>query len=238
MTAKIEKYLIIAGLVIAAILAGLVVYGNYQHVQYQQAIGASKTLTTEYTAFKKNAETAIIAKNAEIAQAAKDKLAALASAQSAQESQAATQAELNRLKGETAALPPDALSGKINTYIGAGNISPTGSGLFSLTRSGAENSLNIFYERDAFRADSASWQLVSQSYKLALDKSDVIIADWTQKYTLKDGEYQKLISAFDARGDALSHLQHSILGRQVKTLIIGAGIGAAAVIVYNAVKGK
>jgi hypothetical protein len=236
MTAQIKRALVIAGLVVAAILAGLVVYGNYQHVMYQQGLGASKTLTAEYNAYKSNAETAIAAKNAEIAQAAKDKLDALAQANAAAQSQAATQAELNRLKAETAALPPDALSGKINAFIGDNQTRPTADGRFSFTRPGADNTLNIFYERDAFKAQYSTEQSVSQSYRLALDKSDAIILDQEQKYTLKDGEYQKALAAWSSDKDALKHLQRSIFGLRTKSFLIGAGIGAAAVIIYNLIK--
>jgi hypothetical protein len=238
MTAQIKRALVIAGLVVAAILAGLVVYGNYQHVMYQQGLGASKTLTAEYNAYKSNAETAIAAKNAEIAQAAKDKLDALAQANAAAQSQAATQAELNRLKAETAALPPDALSGKINAFIGDNQTRPTADGRFSFTRPGADNTLNIFYERDAYQIQNGAYQAETLNLRTAISKSDLIIADWTQKYTLKDGEYQKALAAWSADKDALKHLSRSIFGRQVKTFIIGAGAGAAAVIIYTLVKGK
>jgi hypothetical protein len=71
--------------------------------------------------------------------------------------------------------------------------------------------------------------------RTAISKSDLIIADWGQKYTLKDGECIKLLAAFDARGDALKHLQHSIFGRQVRTFIIGAAAGAGTVFILHAV---
>jgi hypothetical protein len=238
MTAALKKYLLIAGFIMAAVFSAIVFYGHYQHVLYQNSIGASKVLTAEYTAYKKNADTAILAKTNEISALAKEKQAALDAANAAAQSQSATQAELNRLKAETAALPPDALSGKINAFIGDNQTRPTADGRFSFTRPGAENTLNLFYERDAYQIQNGAYQAETLNLRTAISKSDLIIADWTQKYTLKDGEYQKALAAWSADKDALKHLSRSIFGRQVKTFIIGAGAGAAAVIIYTLVKGK
>jgi hypothetical protein len=235
MTAALKKYLLIAGFIMAAVFSAIVFYGHYQHVLYQNSIGASKVLTAEYTAYKKNADTAILAKTNEISALAKEKQAALDAANAAAQSQSATQAELNRLKAETAALPPDALSGKINAFIGDNQTRPTADGRFSFTRPGAENTLNLFYERDAYQIQNGAYQTEILNLRMDITKSDAIIAAGNEKYSLKDGECIKLLAAFDARGDALKHLQHSILGRQVKTFIIGAGIGAGTVFILHAV---
>jgi hypothetical protein len=234
MTAKIKQIFIIVGLVFAAVTAGLIIYGNYQKVMAREAIGASKVLTAEYEAFKKNADTALVAKNTEIAQKENERLAALKIAADAKASEAVALKELEAKKKETASLPPDALAGTINKYIGVGASSPLAGGGFSFTRPGAENTLNLFYERDAFKAHYETEQSVSQGYRLALDASLSETSAWGEKYTLKDGEYTRALAAWSADNDALSHLQRSIFGRTVKVAVISAGVGiVAGIIIYH-----
>ncbi|MCK9598035.1 MAG: hypothetical protein M0R06_03275 [Sphaerochaeta sp.] len=238
MTPKIKSALIIAGLVLAAVISALIVYGNYQRRAYINAMGASDALTAEYEAYKKTADGLMAGLNASINTLAAERDAAIHAADQAQAVAAEYLHDLEVLQGNTAALPPDALSGNLSTYIGVGNIAPTGSGRFSLTRPGAENTLNLFLAGDAYRKSYAAEMMASNNLRTALDASVAETKAWTEKFTIKDNELNKALVAWAADRDALTHLRRSIFGRRVKSFIIGAGVGAAAVIVYSLVRGK
>jgi hypothetical protein len=232
MTAKIKTALGAIALVIVAVIIGVIAYAGHQRTLYNEAIGASKILTAEFEAYRESADASFAGLNASINAAIVERAKASAVAQS----QAATQAALDKLKTETAALPATDLIIQINARIGSGNSWPTAGGLFSFTRVGTENTLNLFYTGEAYYKQYTDEQKKNVEYKAALDKDTGIISAWTEKYTLRDGEYQLALKAWDGDREALKHLSRSIFGRKVKAFVIGAGIGAAAVIIYNLIK--
>jgi Tfp pilus assembly protein PilN len=236
MTAKIKTILTAAGVALVAIVIGLIMYGQGQKKAYQQDIGALTVLVSQLETKVKLSDTAILAKTNEIIALAKEKQAALDSANAAAQSQAVTQAALDKLKTETAALPPDALSGAINVRIGTDASRPTANGLFSFTRVWAENTLNLFYTGEAAIKQGGEYliEIAGLRSAVAIAATEIKVRD--EKYALRDGEYVALGAAFTAQGDALKHLQNSFFGRSVRTFIIGAATGAAIVILYDIFK--
>jgi Arc/MetJ family transcription regulator len=234
MTATIKKYLIIAGIAIAAIISGLIVYGNYQRALYVQSVGASKVLTAEYNALKKTSDAAILAKTQEINALIKEKQAAIADANKHALGEAVIQSKYEALKRETASLPADALSRNINARIGSGNSWPTAGGLFSFTRSGVDNTLNLFLDGEGYKAKFENERGVSLNLRAAVDAAEREGVALIAKYDLKDGEYMAAVAAWDADKESLSHLRKSILGRRVKSFIIGGAIGVVTgIIIYH-----
>jgi len=234
MTATIKKYLIIAGVAIAAILFGLVVYGNYQTAKYKESLGASKVLTAQYEAKLKVAEVAILAKTEEAKQARAERDAAIADADKHALGEAVISSKYEALKKETAAMPASDLVIQINARIGSGNAWPTAGGLFSFTRSGADNTLNLFLDGEGYKDKFENERGVSLNLRAAVDAAERVGVALSVKYDLKDGEYKAAIAAWDADKDALSHLRKSIFGRRIKSFIIGGTLGVVTgIIVYH-----
>jgi hypothetical protein len=233
MTAQAKKILAVAGIVLAIIVSALIVYANHQRVQYQQATGASAILTEQYKAEKTKAETQILALNEQIKSLAAAKDAAMQSASASQSEAAALAKALAKAQGETAALPPDTLAGRIGTYIGAGNIAVTGGGRFSFTRPGAEATYNLFLSADSLTQQLDASQSAYASVTSALAASESTAQAWARKYQLRTGEYQAALSAWAADQDALAHLRRSILGRRTKSFVSGAVAGIAAVLIFQ-----
>lgn len=239
MTAQAKKILAVAGIILAIIVSALIVYANHQRVQYQQATGASAILTEQYKAEKTKAETQILALNAQITSLTKAKDEALQSAAASQAHASSLAASLSQLQGETAALPPDTLAGRIGTYIGAGNIAVTGGGRFSFTRPGAEATYNLFLSADSLTQQLDASQSAYASVTSALAASESTAQAWARKYQLRTGEYQAALSAWAADQDALAHLRRSIPGRRTKSFVSGAVVGIAAVLIFQlATQGK
>ncbi len=221
---------------ILAIGAGVVIYANGQHRKYLEAVGASAILTEQYNTFKAQADAAIVAKNAEIAEAVKAKDAAIEKANAAHAQQAVIQAKYNALKGETAALPATDLIIHINARIGSGNSWPTAGGLFSFTRVGAENTLNLFLDGESAIKQGAEYLLEISGLRSAVSIALTEIKIRDEKYALRDGEYVALWAAFDMQDKAMTHLRRSLFGRRLKSFAIGAGVGiVAGAIIYSQV---
>ena len=236
MTAKLKQALAIVGAIVAVVLVSIILYANNQRIKYQQAIGASKALTAEYNDYVKSAELAIKELHAGIAESLKQEQAAIDAAEKAKAAQSSIQAKYDTLKEETAALPPDALSGAINIRIGADQSRPTANGLFSFSRVGTERTLNLFLDGEASAENLKSEQAVSLNLRAALDAAERGAALCSEAYALKDGEYTRALAAWATDRDALRHLQRSIFGRKVKSFLTGAAFGAAAVVIYTAIK--
>jgi hypothetical protein len=234
MTAKLKQALAIVGAIVAVVLVSIILYANNQRIKYQQAIGASKALTAEYNDYVKSAELAIKELHAGIAESLKQEQAAIDAAEKAKAAQSSIQAKYDTLKEETAALPPDALSGAINIRIGADQSRPTANGLFSFSRVGTERTLNLFLDGEGYSAKYEQERAVSSNLRAALDAAERGAALWSEKYSLQDGEYQRALAAWGADKDALKHLRRSIFGRKIKSFLTGAAFGAVAVIVYSA----
>lgn len=239
MTTKLKKILAGAGVVAIAITVALILYGAQQHRAYLKAVGASVALTAEYKTEKATAETQILALNAQITSLTKAKDEALQSAAASQAHASSLAASLSQLQGETAALPPDTLAGRIGTYIGAGNIALTGGGRFSFTRPGAEATYNLFLSADSLTKQLDASQSAYASVTSALAASESTAQAWARKYQLRTGEYRAALSAWAADQDALAHLRRSILGRRTKSFVSGAVAGIAAVLIFQlATQGK
>ena len=238
MTAKIKQAVIAGGVILAAIITGLILYGNYQHRQYVKALGALSVIQSQYDAHQSQSDIAIAAKNAEIAQAQKERESALKAASDAAAHSAVIQEDLDRLKKEIAALTPDTLTGKLSVYLGAGNIAITGRGDFSLTRPGAEITLSLFYERDSYWAQYENEQTVSKSLRSALSASVTETTAWAAKYQIEADGHALALKGWEAERSVRLHLQRSIFGRRTKSFVIGAVAGVASVFIYQAVKGK
>lgn len=236
MTAKLKAILAIAGAIAAVAVVSIVLYANGQRIKYHEALGASKVLTAEYKDYVKSAELAIKELHAGIAESLKLEQAALDAAEKAKAAQSSIQAKYDTLKEETAALPPDALSGAINIRIGAEQSRPTANGLFSFSRVGTERTLNLFLDGEASAENLKSEQAVSLNLRAALDAAERGAALCSEAYALKDGEYTRALLAWNADREALTHLSRSIFGRKVKSFLTGAAFGAVAVIVYTAIK--
>lgn len=233
MTTKLKKILAGAGVVAIAITVALILYGAQQHRAYLKAVGASVALTAEYKTEKAKAETQILALNEQIKSLAAAKDAAMQSASASQSEAAALAKALAKAQGETAALPPDTLAGRIGTYIGAGNIALTGGGRFSFTRPGAEATYNLFLSADTLTKQLDASQSAYASVTSALAASESTAHAWARKYQLRTGEYQAALSAWAADQDALAHLRRSILGRRTKSFVSGAVAGIAAVLIFQ-----
>lgn len=238
MSSKLKQWLVLLGVVAAAIVTGLIVYANYQKILYQNALGASAVLTAEYKAEKEKAEIQILALNAQLNTLAAEKDEALQSAAASQAHASSLAASLSQLQGETAVLPPDALTGRIASYIGAGNITLTGGGLFSLSRSGADSTYNIFLSADSLALQLDDCQSSFTLVSIALTASESTANAWATKYGLKEGEYQTALAAWAADKDALKHLERSMFGRRLKSFITGAAIGVASVLIFQLAQGK
>jgi hypothetical protein len=238
MTAKIKQAIIAAGVILALIVTGLILYGNYQHRQYVKALGALAVVQSQYDAHQSQSDIAIAAKNAEIARAQKERESALKAASDASAHSAVIQSQLDTLKGEIAALSPDALTGKLSSYLGVGNIAITGRGVFSLTRPGAELALSLFYECDSFKAQYANERTVSASLRSALSASVTETTAWSEKYRIEFDGHALALKGWEAERSVRLHLQRSIFGRRTKSFITGAALGVASVFIYQAVKGK
>lgn len=236
MAAKLKAILALAGVIVAVALVSIILYANNQHIKFHGALGASKALTAEYNDYVKSAELAIKELHAGIDEANADRQAALDAAAKAKAAQSDIQTKYDTLKEETAALPPDALSGAINIRIGADQSRPTANGLFSFSRVGTERTLNLFLDGEGAAEHYVNEQAVSLNLRAALDAAERGAALCSEAYALKDGEYKRALAAWAADKDALRHLQRSQFGRNVKSFLTGAAIGAAAVIVYTAIK--
>ena len=238
MTAKLRNIIYASGLAVVLIIASLIVYGNYQHSQYLKSKGASAALTAEYKAYKSTADLGILSLQNENAALRVEKTAALSAANSAAQHGLALQIEIDHLKTLTAALSPDGISAKINERIGTGSIVPTAGGLYICTRPGAEATLNRFLDGEGFASKYESEKAVSLNLRAALDAAERMEANSDNAFYLKTQEYNRAILAWNADKDTLRHLERSILGRRVKSFIIGAASGAAAMLIYQLAKGK
>lgn len=235
MTSKQKGIIAIVAFVVVCIIGGAIIYGGAQYRKYQQAVGASKALTAEYEAYKAEAKKLQAGLTASINDLEKQRLAALEQAALANAKQADIQAQYDKLKGETAALPPDALSGAINVRIGADQSRPTANGLFSFSRVGTDRTLNLFLDGEAASLSLEASVVEAASLRSAVSLAAGIANDWAKRFEIQGVEYGKAIKAWDADRDALTHLRRSIFGRRVKSFITGAAAGVAAVLIYNAI---
>jgi len=235
MTTKIKAILALIGAVAVCVIIGIVLYANGQRDKYLQAKGASEVLTAEFASYKASAEPLISGLNQAINGLTIERDKAKAKADEADAAKSAIQAKYDKLKSETASLPATALTSAINARIGLNESWPTAGGLFAFSRVGTERTLNLFLDGEGYAAKYEQERAVSVNLRVALDAAERGAALWSEKYALRDGEYQRAIAAWGADKDALVHLRRSLLGRKVKSFIVGAAIGAGAVIIYNAV---
>jgi hypothetical protein len=235
---KATRILAIILTILAGLAGALVWYGNNQRQAYLEAKGAAAVLTRQYEDYRAQAEKQRAQLQAEAAQARSEKAAALDRAQALETDKDRLTAALTAEKAKVAALPPDALAGSINLRIGAGLSWPMGGGLFSFTRPGAEGVLTRFLQGEADAAGYKAEKSISANLRTAISAAEREAGNLGQRLYITTNERDKAVLAWDADKAALKSLERAILGTKVKTFLIGAGVGAAAVIILNLVRGK
>ena len=231
-----KKTIAIIGGIVLAILSAIVVYSGHEHKLYLEAKGASAVLTADFVSYQTNAKTIIASLTAEAAQLLTAKNAAIDKANAAELSKDKIAADLAALQAQTALLPPNALAANINTRLGANQTLPIAAGGFSLTRPGAESALNLFLAGEADASRYKAEQTVSLNLRVALDASERESGNLGQRLSLTTGELDRAVKAWDADKDALTHLEHSILGTRIKAFAWGAGTGAVTVAILHILK--
>jgi hypothetical protein len=233
MTPKLNTYLVVALAVVLAIIAGLGIYGTAQRKAYLEAKGAAAVLEKQYVEYSTAAESQLASIAVAYSKAKAEKDAALAAATVAKNAQVAIQSALDAEKAKTHALPPDSLSGAINTRIGANQSWPTEGGVFTFTRPGTESVLNRFLNGEASESKYQAGEVVTVNLRAAIDAAERGTASISGQLTLTKGELDKCVAAKDANAEALKHLERSILGTKIKTFVVGAGVGAATLAVLH-----
>jgi uncharacterized protein with NRDE domain len=237
MTDKSKAYIAIIAFAFICIIGGFIIYGNHQYEKYKIAKAEAERLAGEYAALTKTSDAAIAAKNEEIKTANAQLSTALTAADTAKHNEAAITAKYEALKGETASLPADALSGNINAFIGSNESWPTAGGLFSFKRTGAERTLTLFYDGAKYQALYANGQVTIAELERAVSAATTATAAWADKYALRDGEYAALNTAYVKQGVALRYLERSIGGRRLKSFIYGTAVGViAGAVIYSKIK--
>ena len=231
-----KRTLSIVAAAVLAILAGLVLYGNYQHRQYLEAKGAEKLIAAQYQYATVKANIEIAALLASTTAAESQKQAALDAAAAERQLRLQADAERDAAVAKTKALPDDTLSSAINLRIGNGESKPIASGVFSFTRPGTEATLNRFLagETAASDRDSAIREAANNADGLALCESQRGKLAKEVKLRVNERDLAKI--GWDTTADALKHLERSIIGTRIKTFITGAAVGAVAVIALHILK--
>jgi len=237
MTDKLKAYIAITAFAFICIIGGFIIYSGHQAEKYRIARAEAARLADEYKALVKSSDTAIIAKDAEIAKATTERDKAIADAAQSKQHDAVITAKYDALKGEVAALPGNALSGKINAFIGNNEIVPTVGGYFTLQRTGAERTLTLFYDGAEYRAKYENGIVTIASLEAAVSAGATLAKSWEEKYMLRDGEYVALGAVYAKQSLALKYLERSIAGRRLKSFIIGSVFGGiVGAIIYHNVK--
>jgi len=235
---KTTRILAIILAILAALAGAAVWYGNNQRRAYLEAKGAASVLAKQYQDYKAKSDPIILTLQEQSAKDRADKLAAVERANAAEASKDRLSADLSAEKAKTAALTPDALSGSISLRVGAGEITPNQGGLYIFTRRGAESVLNLILDGEGYAKQYQAERTVSTNLRAALNAADHEASNLSQRLYITTNERDKAVLAWDADKAALKSLERSILGTKVKTFLIGAGAGAAAVIIFNLVRGK
>lgn len=236
MTTKLKTILVGAGALVLAILVGLGIYGAAQHKSYLISKGKAEALEIQYRDYEKTAKSEIASLTAQGANWKDARDAALAAVASAEQGKAATQAALDAEKARTKLLTADLLAGQINARIGINQALPVANGTFSLTRPGAENTLNVFLDGEGFKEKLKAESLVSENLRSAINSSQHENDTLGQRLSITQTELTKSVAAWDATKDTLKHLERSILGTKIKTFAVGVGVGAVAIIILHLCK--
>lgn len=238
MNPKIERALIVTVAIIAVIVTGIIIWGTAEYRGYTRAKAEADVLTAQYEAKAKQADLAILTLQREAVILRTEKKRALENAALHEADAASKQIEIDRLKAETAALAPDALTGKLADYIGATNISYRAGGLYICTRAGAEATLNRFLDGDSYKSQYESEKAANLNLRAAIDAAERAAANSDQQRRFILSKYDAALLAWSADQLALKRLERSIFGRRTKSFITGAAIGAASVLIYQLAKGK
>lgn len=230
---KIKSWAIGGSAIVVILLAILGWYGAAQRAAYLKASGAATLYAEKYKASLEKANTEIAALLASTAAAETQKQAALAAAAAERALRVKADAERDGIIAKTKALPDDTLSSAINLRIGEDESKPIASGVFSFTRPGAENTLNLFIsgETAATDRDSAIREAAHNADSLALCETQRGNLAAEIKTTADERDLAKL--GWDKEAEALSHLEKSIFGRTVKVAVISAGVGAGLVLILH-----
>jgi hypothetical protein len=233
---KTTQVLIAIIAILALFAGGLMIYSGHEKKLYLIDKGKAQVLAKEYADYKASAEPQIVALTTASAKAKADKEAALAAAVVAENAKAAIQSALDAEKAKTHALPPDALSGAINTRIGANQSWPTEGGVFTFTRPGTESVLNRFLNGEASESKYQAEAVVTVNLRAAIDAAERGTASISGQLALTAGERDKAIAAWGATGDALKHMERAQFGLGLKHYVIGAGVGAAVLVILHVFK--
>jgi hypothetical protein len=236
MPTKIKGYLIAAGALVLVIMIGLGIYGAAEHKSYLISKGKAEALTTQFNEYEKQAQSQIASLTAQGENWKDATDAALSAAAAAGKQTAVIQAALEAEKARTKLLTADLLAGQINARIGINQLLPIASGSFSLTRPGAENTLNIFLDGEGYYKKLQAESLVSENLRSAVNSSQHDNDTLGQRLTIRETELTKSVAAWDATKETLGHLEKSILGTKIKSWAVGIGTGAVAVIVLHLLK--
>lgn len=233
---KTNQILIAIVALIALLAGGLMIYSGAQKRAYLIAKGEAAVLEKQFADYRAEADKAKAILTAEFKTLTAEKNAAIAAANASAGQAVIIQAALDAEKAKTHALPPDGLSSTINQRIGANQSWPTEGGVFTFTRPGTEGVLNRFLDGEASEGKYQAEAVVTTNLRAAIDAAERGTAAISKSLTLTQGELDKCVAAKDATQDALSHLEHSILGTKIKNFAIGAGVGAVAVTVLHLLK--
>jgi len=233
MTPKIKSALVIAAAALAVVVTGLILYGQAERRSALRWRGAADALTREYQSYRVRSDAELTALRKQQAAAEAEKKHALEAAAEAEKKHALIQSDLKQLQALTASLSPDDLSGHINQRIGTGSIVPNAGGLYICTRAGAEAALNRFLDGEGYRTKYETEKAVTLNLRAALDAAEQQAANSDNAFTLKDQELKRALKAWDADKQVIKHLERSIIGRRVKSFVIGAGAGALTLAVLH-----
>lgn len=238
MSPKIERALVVTVAIIAVIVIGIVIWGKAEYRGYIKAKAESNVFTAQYEAKAAQAETMILALQRESAILRAEKQRALDNADLHEADAAKARAETERLKAQTAAMSPDGLSDQINLRIGTGAITPTAGGLYICSRAGTEAILNRFLDGEGYLSQYESEKAANLNLRAATDAAERMAANSAQAFTLMQGERDRALVAWDADKQVIKHLERSIVGRRLKSFVIGAAVGVASVLIFQLAKGK
>ncbi len=231
---KTAAYIAIALLVIGFVFVSWRGNVNYRH--YLEARGAADTLRAQYKDAVAVATQEIAALRTSNAAIEKQKQAALDDAATERAARTRADSSLAAERAKTQALTNDALATAICARIGVGNALATAGGPFSFTRPGTENTLNRFLDGETavIQRDSAIEEAARNKDALTFcedqRQNDAAII----KSTKAEGE--KAAAWAVQERDARLHLERSLFGRTVKTVVIAIVLERAVEYVLRLVK--
>ena len=191
---------------------------------YREAVGRADLLAEQYRMLKVETAAATAKSAAIIADLEKTKADLIGHIGDIEKTKASLAEAYEKLKAETAALPDDELSGRINARIGAGESWPIAGpppARFSFTRPGAEATVNRFLAGEKAESNYAAELKITADLRGVVKATEGQRDEYRGEAGRQTARADKAEAGWEAEKKALGYLERTIPGLKWKARLAG-----------------